>query len=547
MTRTRRALSVWWAGVERHSRLKGAVLGCLGVMVLLVIALVFTIRALAAQAESDLAGIEDWSTAASHAREASVLLDTFGVATGEVRSDLIVTIDALAADVDFVDPERRSEVGRELDTMIAEVQEFIDAPEELRATYLSGLRALSQPFEDVAEELATNGRVEAADALRNLDRTFDAIQIVAVVAAVVFLAIVLTQILPLTRSIQRSMHKLRNWNDLAASESRRRTLSRQVIQGLEDAVDEPAAYAVIERAVAVAAPSHKAEMLLADSSKAHLRAAVVHPEFGAPGCSVVSPWSCPAVRRGTTQVFDDSQGIRACPHLSRRSESCSAVCAPMTFMGEPMGVLHITGAAGEVPSDELVGDVSMLASESATRVGTLRAFARAELQAATDVLTGLPNRRATEERLRTLLSTADGGAAAVLEIVGVAALNEEQGKSAGDRALKVVSEALSQSIRDDDWCGRWAGAEFVVILPGESAVGAREVVERVSAHVEEMLVAADMASLRTYIGVGDTRRARTAHGMMTVIGEALSEAREASVADGTPTAKILPGPQLSTP
>ena len=146
-----------------------------------------------------------------------------------------------------------------------------------------------------------------------------------------------------------------------------------------------------------------------------------------------------------------------------------------------------------------------------------------------------------------LLSTADGGSAAVIEIVGVAGLNDQLGKSAGDRALKVASEALTQAMRADDWCGRWAGAEFVVILPGESASAAREIVERVCDHVGEMLTAADMASLETSVGIADTRRARTAHGMMGLIGEALSDARDDGAASDSEPEEILSDPQLSTP
>ncbi|GJM37569.1 MAG: hypothetical protein DHS20C19_09360 [Acidimicrobiales bacterium] len=551
MTRAPSALSSWWSGIERHSRLKGAVLLCLGVMFGLVVALVITVRTLAGQAEAGLGHVDEWSSAAVHARDVSVLLGTGMISSDDSRADVIAALEALALDMEVIDPDGTSATSSELAELTRSLAEYVDAPAANRALLEENVSRLSGRFGDLSVALEIESRNQTTATLDHLDRVFTAMQVVAVTASIIFLFVVATQILPLTRSIHRSMAKLRDWNELAASESRRRTLSRQVVEGLDDAVDEPAAYAVIERSLAIATPDQKAEMLLADSSQAHLRAAVVHPENGSPGCTVVSPWSCPAVRRGTTQRFDDSEAIRSCPHLARRDEPCSAVCAPMTFMGEPMGVLHVTGPAGDAPSDETVADVSMLASESATRVGTLRAFARAELQAATDVLTGLPNRRASEERMRTLLSTADGGVAAVIEILGLRAMNDEHGTPAGDIALKVAAEALTQAMRADDWCGRWAGAEFVVVLPGEGASSAREVVERAEAHVCDMLAAADMPELRTVAGIADTRGARTAHGMMGLIGEALADARaEAGESrdDETPAnGKILSDPQLSTP
>ena len=44
----------------------------------------------------------------------------------------------------------------------------------------------------------------------------------------------------------------------------------QVTDGLEVADDEAAAYSVLSRAIASAAPDHATELLLADSSNAHL-------------------------------------------------------------------------------------------------------------------------------------------------------------------------------------------------------------------------------------------------------------------------------------
>jgi diguanylate cyclase (GGDEF)-like protein len=544
-----------WSAFERHTRLKAAVLGCVIVMFALVVALILSIRGLAASSDRSLVEAEEWSAAASNATQAGAFLESWSGFDDEASVGLIGVLDELGAQAAVLDEGGVTVESVELAALIDHAGRIIDAPDGLQSVFAPEAAAVGASFMTIAEDLAAAGRAETTAAIGHLDVWLTGIQLVAAGAALVFVVIVATQILPLMRSIQRSMEKLRTWNEDAATETRRRKLSRQVIDGLEVAASEDAAYAVIERALGVAAPSHKAELLLADSSQAHLRAAVVHRENGAPGCGVVSPWSCPAVRRGTTQIFDDSQAIRACPHLSKHAEPCSAVCAPMTFMGEPMGVLHISGPVGEIPEEELVRDISMLAAESATRVGTLRAFARAELQAATDVLTGLPNRRATEDRLRSLLGAVDGGSTAVIEIDGVAALNDRLGRSAGDRALKVASEALTQAVRGQDWCGRWNGAEFVVVLPGVRANAAREIVGRVRDSVVEQLENADLAGLTTLVGIADTRVARTAHGLMGLIGEALSDARgeefdefdQESSEEDVESEKILADPRLSTP
>ena len=60
----------------------------------------------------------------------------------------------------------------------------------------------------------------------------------------------------------------------------------------------------------------------------------------------------------------------------------------------------------------------------------------------------------------------------------------------------------------------------------------------------------ELRGLRTTVGIADTRRARTAHAMMALIGEELAEARADGRGDVIPdeeSSKILPGQQLSTP
>ena len=349
----------------------------------------------------------------------------------------------------------------------------------------------------------------------------------AVFSALLFSWIVVTQLLPLSRSIERSIHKLQTWRDTANRERARRTLTVQVTDGLDIVDSEVAAHDVLARALEVAAPDHRAELLLADSSRAHLHVAAEHPENGAAGCPVVSPSSCPAVRRGATQVFEDSDAIRACPHLAKHAEPCSAVCAPLTFMGEPMGVLHAVGEVGVTPPRELVEDLTVVAAEAATRIGTLRAFAKAELQASTDVLTGLPNRRASEERLREIIGDPDGGAVALIEIEGLSELTVAHGKGAADRAVKAVGDALQLGARPDDLIGRWSGAEFVVVLAGSTASDAADIAHRLREDTETALAKADLLGVNVISGVADTRLAESVRELLSAAGDSLAFARRA--------------------
>jgi HAMP domain-containing protein len=119
---------------------------------------------------------------------------------------------------------------------------------------------------------------------------------------------------------------LRNREQLLRVDHRRQELDGQVHRALEMADDEVDAVAVVGRTLAEVVPGKSAELLLADSSKAHLMQAVVSgPDPAGPACSVESPFACTAVRSGHTMAFDSSESLDACPKLRGRAIGpCSA-------------------------------------------------------------------------------------------------------------------------------------------------------------------------------------------------------------------------------
>lgn len=317
---------------------------------------------------------------------------------------------------------------------------------------------------------------------------------------------------------------------LAAERSHReegmlRDLTARLTEGLETAESEAGVLEVVERSLQSVVPQQPAELLLADSSKAHLRGVLTNPGFQAPGCGVTSPWSCPAVRRASSLTYEDSTSMRACPHLADRGE-LAGTCVPVSFMGDAMGVLHVTGEVGWTPDQLTMNALETVAGQAAVRLGSIRSFLKAEIQANTDALTGLPNRRATEEHIGAALARRERLSVAIADLDKFKQLNDTHGHEAGDRALRMFAEVVRESIREDDWGGRWGGEEFVVHLPGLSAREAAAVLERIRENLAEACARTDSPDVTVSIGVVDDAAGQTLDELVSLADDCLYFAKE---------------------
>ena len=98
-------------------------------------------------------------------------------------------------------------------------------------------------------------------------------------------------------------------------------------------------------------------------------------------------------------------------------------------------------------------------------MGATRAFHKSQLQASTDPLTGLLNRRSFEERAATLFTSTNHFGLVMADLDNFKTLNDVYGHSTGDRALRRFSQVLRATTRPEDAVARIGGEEFVVLSP----------------------------------------------------------------------------------
>ncbi len=330
----------------------------------------------------------------------------------------------------------------------------------------------------------------------------------------------------LAHSINQMAANLQEMIDQMRDEAERGSFRAELAQALDMADTEQQAFEAVARAMWQISSLHAMELLVADSSDANLERSAEHPTMGAPGCGVQSPYACVAVRGGHAMKFPQADALNACPRLRERS-SChaSAVCVPVSFMGRAMGVLHVTGDAGQAISDSTFDRISTLGAQVGGRIGTVRAFERTQLQASTDPLTGLANRRTLEKRMRDLNRRREAFALVLCDLDHFKRLNDTFGHPAGDEALRIFSDVVRASVRDADLPARWGGEEFAFVLAGMSAEDGMAWTQRVRDRLAQTLGQRSTPGFTASFGVAEADASASPEQLVRLADEALYRAK----------------------
>jgi diguanylate cyclase (GGDEF)-like protein len=135
----------------------------------------------------------------------------------------------------------------------------------------------------------------------------------------------------------------------------------------------------------------------------------------------------------------------------------------------------------------------------------------------TDSLTGLPNRRHFDKRVREELARVDRYhyplTLMLLDLDGLKKLNDKLGHEMGDNALRAVARTLQRTSRATDLAARIGGDEFAVLATNIQLTEALALAERIRSTVqtEASWLSFELPPLTLSAGIADTRCIKELH------------------------------------
>lgn len=296
---------------------------------------------------------------------------------------------------------------------------------------------------------------------------------------------------------------------------------------LDIAEDEAAVLRISEQALEALQAGSSTQLLLADDADGEITKTITIGDMPqAARCNIRRAGDCPAVRRGQGMVYEDSMSLSACPGLGGRIEtSCAAACTPVMVAGRGTGMLRSLGQTGDPDLFRLLQLLTTHANRVGTRLTVIRSMVASEMNAATDPLTGLSNRRVLDARLALALERHTEFALVMADIDHFKKINDTHGHEVGDRALKAFASALRQSIRGEDLACRIGGEEFVLLLPDFDATRAAQVMQRIRTELPRITQRGGLPAFTVSAGVVDHRHASSGEDLLRLADQLLYRAK----------------------
>jgi diguanylate cyclase (GGDEF)-like protein len=202
------------------------------------------------------------------------------------------------------------------------------------------------------------------------------------------------------------------------------------------------------------------------------------------------PWAKPrangltatVAREGETIIVEDMKNHLLFQHVPAHWIG-SIIGIPLKVGTTVVGVMNLSRSIiGGFTSSEL-RLLSLLSDQAAVAISNASLHQMISRQAYSDTLTGLPNRRALDERLEEEVLSARKNnysfAVIMMDLDGFKAVNDTYGHSVGDDVLRLVFGQMARGVRTTDFLARYGGDELTLILSQTELMSAQIVTEKI--------------------------------------------------------------------
>jgi diguanylate cyclase (GGDEF)-like protein len=163
--------------------------------------------------------------------------------------------------------------------------------------------------------------------------------------------------------------------------------------------------------------------------------------------------------------------------------SGSIIGIPLKVGDMVVGVMNLSRSKAGTFSPAELRLLGLLADQAAVAISNASLHQMISQQAYSDTLTGLPNRRALDERLEEEVTAARKNnysfAVVMMDLDGFKAVNDTYGHSVGDDLLRLVFNQMAQGVRTTDFLARYGGDELTLILSQSDLSSAQVVSEKI--------------------------------------------------------------------
>jgi diguanylate cyclase (GGDEF)-like protein len=205
-------------------------------------------------------------------------------------------------------------------------------------------------------------------------------------------------------------------------------------------------------------------------------------------------------------ISDSLADPRVIPDDPTEQRTTSIIAAPLLYEDRIRGAITLSKFGVAQFDAHALRLLEIIAAQAAVAIDRARVYHELRIEAITDPVVKLSNRRYLmqrykEERARAVRS-ARPLACLMMDVDDFKQVNDSYGHDAGDAVLREMATLIRRQVREEDIAARYGGEEFCILLPETSLKEATGVAERLRQAIAENPMPAEAGTQRITVSVG---------------------------------------------